>query len=345
MKKCKKILAALVFILSLGMLGNSVMVAEASTELKAPKNFRGTTEKYNDATMLTITWDSVEGAVYYNVYYRSNVAGEDYFGKWYVTETSETTAQNYIIDGIFQMKVCAYGVFGEGPHTNVITVLGGQGIIENPELKLNEEKLVLREGERYQLELINAPGNVKWISKNKKVATVDGTGKVKAQGKGKCKLVAKCYGKKYVCKITVKEASRVSLFKDKLVNINEVHKVYWTPRFALLDINQDGNPELLLHTASGISSMNEDFWIYTYSNKKLDEECVPAHSEMKYYKETKCLKNDIWYMGSLGGGGSTEYYKIEDGKVVVLENAICSGKATEIKWYEVNEENIAKYLK
>ncbi len=346
MKKCKKILAALAFILCLGMLCNSAMEVQAATKLKAPGNFKGTTEKYNDATMLTITWDAVEGAAYYKVFYRSNVPGEEYFDEWYlVEETTETTSQGSIIDGIFQMKVCAYSVWGDGPHTDVITVLGGQGIIENPELELNEKTLVLSEGEKYQLELINAPGNIKWKSKNEEVVTVDWTGNVTAQGKGKCKIVAKCYGKKYVCKITVKEASRVSLFKGILKNIDEVHKVYWTPRFTLLDINQDGNSELLLHTASGSSSMDEDFWIYTYSNKKLDEECVPAHSEMKYYKDTKCLKNDIWYMGSLGGGGSTEYYKIENGKVVVLEEAECRGKATEITWYDLTEENIKKYCK
>ncbi len=121
---------------------NSTNYAEASTKLKTPKNFKGTVMLTDDyETVLTITWDKVSGADGYEVYYRSNIPGEDTWDSWYlVTKTKERKAEGGIIDGIFQMRVRAYKKSQYSEFTDVITVLGGTGIVDNPKIKLNTSK-------------------------------------------------------------------------------------------------------------------------------------------------------------------------------------------------------------
>ncbi len=68
--------------------------------------------------------------------------------------------------------------------------------------KLNEESLTLEVGERYVLKLENAK-NVKWKSKNKKIAKISSKGNVKAIKKGTTKVYAIYKKKKYYCTVTV----------------------------------------------------------------------------------------------------------------------------------------------
>ena len=68
---------------------------------------------------------------------------------------------------------------------------------------LNVSEVTLQLGESYKLSLKNAKGTVKWVSKNKKIATVEENGLVTALSSGKVKVYAKYSGKKYACTITV----------------------------------------------------------------------------------------------------------------------------------------------
>lgn len=70
-------------------------------------------------------------------------------------------------------------------------------------VKLNASKLTVQLGESYKLSLKNAKGTVKWVSKDKKIATVEENGLVTALSSGKVKVYAKYSGKKYACTITV----------------------------------------------------------------------------------------------------------------------------------------------
>ena len=71
-------------------------------------------------------------------------------------------------------------------------------------VKLSAKKITLTVGKSKKLTLKNARKKVKWSSSNKKVATVNKKGKVKALKKGTAKITAKHAGKKYVCKVIVK---------------------------------------------------------------------------------------------------------------------------------------------
>lgn len=77
-------------------------------------------------------------------------------------------------------------------------------------VRLNLTKATLSVGGTVNLQLLNNKKKVKWSSSNKKVATVTKKGKVKAKKKGTAKIVAKVGKKKYICKITVGKASKVS---------------------------------------------------------------------------------------------------------------------------------------
>lgn len=74
-------------------------------------------------------------------------------------------------------------------------------------VKLSKTKAVLYVGKTITLKLKNNKKKIKWISSNKKVATVSSKGKVKAKKKGRATITAKVGKKKYKCKVMVKVKS------------------------------------------------------------------------------------------------------------------------------------------
>lgn len=76
-------------------------------------------------------------------------------------------------------------------------------------IALNKTKVTLTVGQSVTLRLKGIGKKVKWSSGNKKVATVNSKGKVKARKAGKAKITAKAGKKKYSCKVTVKKKTTV----------------------------------------------------------------------------------------------------------------------------------------
>lgn len=77
-------------------------------------------------------------------------------------------------------------------------------------LKLNVKNITLKKGKRITLTVLKNPvtatNKITWSSSNKKVATVNSKGVVKAKEKGKTTITAKASnGKKVTCKVTVKK--------------------------------------------------------------------------------------------------------------------------------------------
>ena len=83
-------------------------------------------------------------------------------------------------------------------------------------IKISKKKKTLRVGDKYTLKITGTSKKVKWKSSNKKVATVNSKGKVKAKKKGTATITAKVGGKKYKCKITVKKAKVLKVGKYTL---------------------------------------------------------------------------------------------------------------------------------
>ena len=70
--------------------------------------------------------------------------------------------------------------------------------------KLNKKKVSLTVGKTVKLRLLHKKKAVKWSSSKKAVASVNGSGLVKAKKAGKAVITAKSAGKKYRCTVTVK---------------------------------------------------------------------------------------------------------------------------------------------
>lgn len=84
-----------------------------------------------------------------------------------------------------------------------------QNVYAAKKIKLNKTSMTLYVGEKDYLDLYDGKNQVlglKWTSSNKKVATVDSVGHIKALKSGTTKITVKYKKKKYICKLTVKDA-------------------------------------------------------------------------------------------------------------------------------------------
>ena len=79
-------------------------------------------------------------------------------------------------------------------------------IVEASSIRLNKTKYTLFVGKTFKLKIKGTNQKVKWSTSNKKIATVNSSGKVTAKKKGTCTITGKVNGKKYTCKITVKKS-------------------------------------------------------------------------------------------------------------------------------------------
>lgn len=104
-------------------------------------------------------------------------------------------------------------------------------------LKLNKKKLSLSEGKTYNLKAKVTPSYATdvatWKSSNKKVATVDASGKVTAKGLGNAVITVKVGSKKAKCNVTVKstyleiDKSKSKNLKKTIKNIKGYKKASW----------------------------------------------------------------------------------------------------------------------
>lgn len=72
-------------------------------------------------------------------------------------------------------------------------------------VKLNKTSINLNVGKSYTLRVTGSTKTVKWSSSDAKIASVSTKGVVKGIKKGSAKITAAVSGKKYTCKVTVKE--------------------------------------------------------------------------------------------------------------------------------------------
>ena len=70
---------------------------------------------------------------------------------------------------------------------------------------LNKTKLTINVKKSYQLKVKGTSKKAKWTTSNKKVVAVNSKGKITAKKRGTAKITAKVSGKRYTCKVTVKQ--------------------------------------------------------------------------------------------------------------------------------------------
>lgn len=232
-------------------------VYAATNKPATPKNFKGTVTIENYLTTCKVTWSKVNGATGYEVYVRDSIPGGD-DNEWYpwhlLKDTTGTSASYSIYDGVFQLKVRAYKISGGkkvySAYTNSISVLGGEGIITLKEPKQNisisKSSLTMATNTTYTLSIKGTDKKAKWSSSNSKIAKVDSKGKVTGLKAGTCTITATVDGKKYTCKLTVKDLLKY-VYGDW----------YWFPL---------GDSFITYSKSNSINSMNR-----VYSNTRGDE--------------------------------------------------------------------------
>lgn len=142
---------------------------------------------------------------------------------------------------------------------------------------LNKTKVNMTAGSSIQLKLKCKTGKVKWSSSKKSVATVSKKGKVKAHKKGTAYITARVRGKKYKCRIIVKEPP------DSYV--------YITPYLKPTKNCQVGNSKIKSMTNSMCAGLTTDLAkataIFNYVRDKINtvsyEEIVIKENEFRDY--------------------------------------------------------------
>lgn len=84
-------------------------------------------------------------------------------------------------------------------------------------VQLSKTSITLIVGKTKKLTLKNAKRKVKWSSSKSSVAKVSSNGKVTAKKAGTAKIIAKCSGKKYTCKVKVYKKFKLLKSSLKLV--------------------------------------------------------------------------------------------------------------------------------
>lgn len=110
----------------------------------------------------------------------------------------------------------------------VITVIGILPVQAEAAVKLNKTKATIYVGSSTTLKVSGTKSKAKWSTSNKKVATITSKGKVTAKKAGTATITAKVSGKKYTCKITVKNPYLNSTKKTLTVGKSYTLKIIGT---------------------------------------------------------------------------------------------------------------------
>lgn len=151
--------------------------------------------------------------------------------------------------------------------------------------KLSAAKKTVTAGTSFALKLNGTKRNVKWYTGNKKIATVNQKGVVKALKAGKVKIIAKVGGKAYVCTVTVKakqSQSSAALQKaatqyNTLVNNLKKEQNVTIQKDASLSMKATKFPKALLAL---MKSLGED-------PKELTEGISESGKETRVFKDGK----------------------------------------------------------
>ena len=112
----------------------------------------------------------------------------------------------------------------------IFSLAGPAQTVSAATVKLNKTKASVNAGDTIALKLSGTSKSPKWSTSNKKIATVNSKGTVKAIKEGNASITATLNGKKYICKVTVKEKSIVvtvttMLNFDELVDYIKDNKI------------------------------------------------------------------------------------------------------------------------
>ena len=248
-------------------------INSSATKFTSGYDSKGKSVKYISAPKITkaesvdggvkISWDKVNGAEKYRVYYKSRKG-------W--TRMVDTTSTSYIDKDVSSGKTYTYTVRCINSSANKFTSgYDSKGVTVTtpvkPSVKLDKTNLTLTKGKTYTLKTTVTGTNkaVSWSSSNSSVASVDKNGKVTAKTKGTATITAKVDGASASCKVTVNELAKTTIKLDKTkvtlgagepctlkATVSPSQKVTWT----------SSNPKLVKVDSNGKLTVTKDIFNY-----------------------------------------------------------------------------------
>lgn len=201
--------------------------------------------------------------------------------------------------------------------------------VEEPKISLT--KKTVKAGTSFALKLNGTKRTASWYTSDKKIASVNKNGVVKALRAGKARITAKLGGKSYVCAVTVTKAEN-KLSKKEIVkiltNANDWYDGWvchgWNVRFDRSDrISQNG--------VSYYRVTNSNVRSIAGLKKKLDKYFSPEIYKDRLETYYRMHNGKLYAIGSFGQGGDMPPSKF---KLTVLRQTASYCKFTVTSYYD-----------
>lgn len=179
----------------------------------------------------------------------------------------------------------------------------GHNAYASSKVKLNYTQKAIARQDHFKLKVQGAKRKVKWTTSNVNIAEVKKDGMVYGRGKGKCKITATVGGKKYVCKVTVKDIYG-TLSGNISYHYNEF-KGYVPDTGAKIFVIDSSVPKIIAEaTADGngnyvISHLPVGIYDILISSKQCTSEYILNGNKVEEFKKE--------YGGYLNPAGTLEY--------------------------------------
>ena len=109
----------------------------------------------------------------------------------------------------------------------IVPQLQNIGAVQAASVKISSTKKTMYKGYTYNLKVTGTNKKVKWSSSDKSKASVNSNGRVYAKKNGKVTITAKVAGKKYKCKVTIKNKPyNFTQFNTTFYDLKDVAKEY-----------------------------------------------------------------------------------------------------------------------
>lgn len=158
-------------------------------------------------------------------------------------------------------------------------------------VRISKSKVTLKIGKSYRLKVSGTKAKVRWISKNKKVATVSSKGVIKARKAGKAVIIARVGKKNLKCVVTVPK-NGVNLQKTVSYRGICVTAKVQNRHLTLTIRNNTGNAiktglpgndfYLRVNTSKGVRNISEDVLQSLWNTNNVNYQIIPAGSSFTY---------------------------------------------------------------
>ena len=142
-------------------------------------------------------------------------------------------------------------------------------------VKISETKKTMYKGYTYKLKITGTKKEVKWSSSDKSKATVNSKGKVYTKKNGKVTITAKVGGKKYNCKVTIKNKPyNLTQFNTTFYDLKDVAKEYRDVKNIknfkdfVFDLDGDGRKDTIRLKNTGKNEYGEGNYELQFNGKK-----------------------------------------------------------------------------